>query len=178
MTYRLIATAVASAVFAGAAHADGFKLSSTDVGKTFKPEQYDKQFGCTGQSVRPGLQWSGAPKGTKSLAGTVHDEDAPTGSGFWHWVAFDIPPQATGIAAGGLPDGAKEGNTDLGKPGWFGPCPPIPRKHRYLFTVHALDVDKLDAPGGATAALTGFLMWQHTIGKATMVVTAGPRKKE
>lgn len=178
MTYRDIAIVVASLVSAGAAYADSFKLSSTDVGKSFKPEQYYTQFGCSGQNVRPALQWSGAPKGTKSFALTVHDADAPTGSGFWHWVVTDIPVHVTGIGAEGLPDGAREGNTDLGKPGYFGPCPPIPRKHRYFFTVHALDVDKLNAPAGATAALTGFLIWQHTVGKSTMVVTGGPRKKE
>lgn len=177
MRHASLATAIASLAVASAAHAAGFALSSPDTGKTFKPEQYHDQFGCTGRSARPALQWSGAPRNTKSFAVTVHDEDAPTGSGFWHWVVIDIPASATGIAATGLPEGAKETNTDLGKPGWFGPCPPIPRKHRYLFTVHALDVDKLDVPEGATAALTGFYIWQHSIGKASMTVTGGPRRK-
>jgi Raf kinase inhibitor-like YbhB/YbcL family protein len=146
-------------------------------GHSISPAQYDNEFGCTGQSVRPALEWSGAPNGTKSFAVTMYDKDAPTGSGFWHWVVIDIPPQTTSIAATGLPEGAKEGNTDLGKPGYFGPCPPIPRKHNYVFTVYALDVDKLDAPAGATAALTGFFIWQHSLGKATLPFFAGPRKK-
>ncbi len=178
MISTIVTAAIAAIAVAGAAHAAGFTLSSPDLGKTFKPGQYHNQFGCNGQSLRPVLKWSGAPKGTKSFAVTVHDQDAPTRSGFWHWVVIDIAAQATGIAASGLPEGAKEGNTDLGKPGYFGPCPPIPRKHRYLFTVHALDVAKLDAPEGATAAVTSFFIWQHEIGKATMTVTGGPRKKQ
>jgi len=175
---KVITTALVSLLCAGAVQAAEFVLSSPDLGKTFKPEQYHSEFGCSGRSARPALQWSSAPKGTKSFAVTVHDIDAPTGSGFWHWVVIDIPAQATGIASSGLPDGAKEGNTDLGKPGYFGPCPPIPRKHRYVFTVHALDVDRLDVPDGATAALTGFFIWQHELGRAKLVVTGGPRKKE
>lgn len=175
---RTMAAAALALLAAGAAQAAGFTISSPDLGKTFSAAQYHNQFGCSGQSLRPALKWSGAPKGTKSFAVTVWDKDAPTGSGFWHWVVTDIPATATGLPATGLPDGAKEGNTDLGKPGYFGPCPPIPRKHTYIFTVHALKVDKLDAPPGATAALTGFLIWQNSLGKASLQVVGGPRKKE
>jgi Raf kinase inhibitor-like YbhB/YbcL family protein len=174
------AAALSALLAAGAAQAAAFTLSSPDLkaGRPISAAQYWNEFGCHGQNARPALRWSGAPKGTKSFAVTVYDKDATTGSGFWHWVVYDIPPQTTGIGATGLPQGAKEGNTDLGKPGYIGPCPPIPRKHVYRFTVYALDVDKLDVPPNATAPMTGFFLHQHIIGEAVLPVTAGPRKKE
>ncbi len=138
---------------------------------------YWDQFGCTGKSTRPKLEWTDPPEGTKSFAVTVYDKDAPTGSGFWHWVAFNIPASARGVDSDSLPEGTVEGNTDLGKPGYFGPCPPVGEKHVYIYTVHALDIEKLDAPEGATAALTGFFILQHSLAKATVSATAGPRSK-
>lgn len=164
----------------GAADAAGnfsLKSASLKAGATIPAGYYWNQFGCSGANARPALQWSGAPAGTKSYAITFYDHDAPTGSGFWHWVAYDIPP-ATGELAenGSLPAGAVEGNTDLGKPGFFGPCPPVGRKHRYTYTVFALDVDKLPVEAGATPAIVGFTLWQHTLGKASFDVKAGPRR--
>lgn len=76
-----------------------------------------------------------------------------------------------------LPAGAKEGNTDLGKPGYFGPCPPVGRKHTYVYTVYALKTEKLDVPADATAAIISFYIWQNTLGKASLEVTAGPRSE-
>ena len=134
---------------AGVAQAADFELSS----KTFRPgapigaENYWNNFGCSGGNVMPDLAWRNAPAGTKSFAVTLYDKDAPTGSGFWHWVVYDIPAATTGLPGGAnggaVPAGAVEGNTDLGKPGFFGPCPPVGRKHHYQFTVVALKVDKL-----------------------------------
>ena len=154
-----------------------FRLHSPDIsnGEPIKAEQYWNNFGCTGDNVRPALSWDGAPEGTKSYAVTVYDKDAPTGSGFWHWVIYNIPASITSIASDAIPQGAVEGNTDVGQPGYLGPCPPVGRKHTYTSTVHALDTDKLDAPEGATAPLTGFYIHQHSIGQATINVTAGPR---
>ena len=146
------------------------------------PEKhYWNQFGCTGGNISPGLKWSGAPEGTKSYAITVYDSDAPTGSGFWHWVAYNFPASVTNLEEGAassakLPAGVVEGNTDLGKPGWFGPCPPPGRLHHYTFTIHALKTDRLEVPAGAAAAMTGFILWQNTLAKATLTGTAGPRK--
>ncbi|MDH5749009.1 MAG: YbhB/YbcL family Raf kinase inhibitor-like protein [Rhodospirillales bacterium] len=139
--------------------------------------QYLNDFGCTGANERPVLKWNGAPEATKSFAVTFYDKDAPTGSGFWHWVVYDIPAGTTELPADSLPEGTVEGNTDFGVPGYAGPCPPVGRKHNYTFTVHALDVDKLDAPENATAALAGFFIYQHTLAKATFTVTAGPRSE-
>ncbi|MBI3898735.1 MAG: YbhB/YbcL family Raf kinase inhibitor-like protein [Gammaproteobacteria bacterium] len=142
-------------------------------------KQYWNNFGCSGGNVSPALTWRGVPKDTKSFAITFYDHDAPTGSGFWHWVAYNIPATVTNLEEGAasmgkLPAGAVEGNTDLGKPGWFGPCPPPGRKHHYTYTVYALNTDKLDLPG-ATAAFVGFNLWQHTLATATLTATAGPR---
>ena len=144
-------------------------------------KHYWNQFGCTGGNVSPALKWSGAPEGTKSFAITLYDPDAPTGSGFWHWVAYNWPANVTSMeegdaTSGKLPAGVVEGNTDAGKPGWIGPCPPPGRLHHYTYTVHALKVEKLDVPPGSTAALVGFFLWMNSLGKATVTGTAGPRK--
>lgn len=139
-------------------------------------EQYLNGFGCTGENVRPTLFWQNAPEGTKSFAVTFYDQDAPTGSGFWHWVAFDIPRDVTTLSGGPLPSGAKEGNTDFGVPGYFGPCPPVGRRHRYTFYIHALDTENLEVPDNATGALAGFFIHQHTLAKASFTVMAGPRR--
>lgn len=164
-----------------AAHAADFSLRSKHLadGGSIDARHYWNNFGCTGGNVMPDLEWRNAPAGTKSFAVTFHDKDAPTGSGFWHWVAYDIPAGTTALAGGAdggaLPAGSAEGNTDLGKPGFFGPCPPVGRTHHYVYTVHALKVDKLPVDKGATAALVGFHLWQNELGKATLTVKAGPR---
>lgn len=150
-------------------------------GQPIPPEYYHKMFGCTGSSQSPMLEWKSPPKGTKSFAITFFDTSAPTGSGFWHYVAYDIPPDVSRVevgdlAAAKLPAGAKEGYTDLGKSGYFGPCPPVGRKHRYLYTIHALKTEKLDVPADASAAFVSFNLWLNTLGKASFEIVAGPRK--
>jgi Raf kinase inhibitor-like YbhB/YbcL family protein len=75
-----------------------------------------------------------------------------------------------------MPAGIVQGNTDMGKPGFLGPCPPVGQKHRYFFTVHALKVEKLPVDQGVSPAMVGFTLWQNRIGKAEFQVTAGPRK--
>lgn len=163
------------------ANAQEFRLSSEALRGTFTADQYWNTFGCSGKNESPDLTWRNPPAGTKSFAITFYDKDAPTGSGFWHWLVYNVPANVNRLDAGAmsqakLPDGAVEANTDLGKPGYFGPCPPIGRKHTYTFTVYALKTEKLDIPAGATAAFVGFNLWQHTIAKATLTATAGPRK--
>ncbi len=155
-----------------------FTLFSKDIKteKTITTNQYWNNFGCTGKNERPDLSWTGIPKDTKSLAITFYDKDAPTGSGFWHWTAYNIPADTKNINPNTLPQGAVDANTDMGKPGYFGPCPPVGRTHNYVFTLHALDTDKLTPPAGATSALVRFFINQHTIAKTTLSVIAGPRK--
>jgi Raf kinase inhibitor-like YbhB/YbcL family protein len=118
--------------------------------------------GCNGQNLSPALEWANAPAGTKSFAVTMYDPDAPTGSGWWHWVMYNIPGSTTGLVAGAgngrnAPRGSAEGATDFGTKGYGGPCPPVGDKpHHYHITVFALKVDRLDVPGNATAAYVGF----------------------
>jgi Raf kinase inhibitor-like YbhB/YbcL family protein len=117
---------------------------------------------CNGQNTSPALEWANAPAGTKSFAVTMYDPDAPTGSGWWHWVMYNIPASTTGLVAGAgngrnAPRGSAQGTTDFGTKGYGGPCPPVGYKpHHYYITVFALKVDRLDVPGNATAAYVGF----------------------
>lgn len=160
-----------------------FTLKSTDIkdnGTLPERSVYDG-FGCSGGNVSPQLSWSGAPAGTKSFVLTVYDPDAPTGSGWWHWVVYDIPASTTELPAGagggtGLPDGAKQARTDFGAPGYGGACPPPGKPHRYVFTVHALKVEKLDVPADATPALIGFMTNANTLGSAKLTVKYGRAK--
>jgi len=118
--------------------------------------------GCNGQNISPALEWANPPAGTKSFAVTMYDPDAPTGSGWWHWVMYNIPAGTTGLVAGAgggrnAPRGSAQGRTDFGSKGYGGPCPPVGDKpHHYNITVFALKVDKIDVPGDATAAYVGF----------------------
>src|SRR5207342_1735754 len=152
----VLATASFALVGAGVddaqAQAASFTLSSPDLpGNAFPAKFILNGFGCTGANTSPALVWSNVPAGTKSLALQVHDPDAPTGSGFWHWAVYDMPPTTTGLAQGAgnspgtLPAGAYGGNTDFLDTGatgangnYGGPCPPQGDKpHRYVFTLYA-----------------------------------------
>lgn len=118
----------------------------------------------------PHLAWSGAPEGTKSFAITCYDPDAPTGSGFWHWTLANIPADVSELAAGGpVPAGAVEGRTDFGQPGFGGAAPPAGHgPHRYVFTVFAVDVEKLDVTPENSGAIFGFNLHFHTLAKASI----------
>lgn len=170
---------IAGVALAGAAGAAAFRLTSPDIkpGGNIGVDQTFNDFGCSGKNVSPALEWSGAPKDTKSFALLVHDPDAPTGgAGWWHWVVYNVPASTTKLAQGagkgdgsGLPAGAASGVTDFGSPGYGGPCPPAGDKpHRYIFTVYALKTDKLDIPKGATASLVGFMVNANAIGRASL----------
>lgn len=162
--------------------AETFQLTSNlAAGKAIPSDYYGNQFGCTAEGKSPQLEWKNAPAGTKSFAITFYDKDAPTGSGFWHYVLIDVPASVHKIEAGALakaqiPAGSVELMTDAGKPGFFGPCPPVGRKHTYVYTVHALKVEKLGVPATSTPAFVGFNLWGNSLGKASFTVTAGPRK--
>lgn len=124
-------------------------------------------------NLSPQLSWSGAPEGTKSFAVTCYDPDAPTGSGFWHWTVANLPADVTELAEGassaGLPRGAVEGRTDFGEPGFGGAAPPPGHgPHRYIFTVFAVDTEKLDVTPGNSGAVFGFNLHFHTLAKASI----------
>ncbi len=155
--------------------AESFTLESETLkGQLVKAQEFDG-FGCNGQNISPELHWSHAPKGTKSFAVTVYDPDAPTGSGWWHWLIVNIPADTHKIAADAsskktLPKGALETTTDYGHAGFGGACPPQGDKaHRYVFTVHALDVESLPVKAETKSAVVGFMINKHTIQKASMI---------
>jgi hypothetical protein len=177
--YAIIAISIC-AFAAGACFAAGFELMSPDLqeGGRLNMEQVFNGFGCTGGNISPALKWQGAPKGTKSFAVTAYDPDAPTGSGWWHWVIFNIPADQAGLpknagdpASGLAPAGSVQAKNDFGSPGYGGACPPQGHKpHRYIFTVYALDTDKLPLEANATAAMVGFNLNHHTLAKALITV--------
>lgn len=154
--------------------AGNFTLQSEDFqGQLTKVQEFDK-FGCNGKNVSPELSWRDAPKGTKSFAVTVYDPDAPTGSGWWHWIVVNIPADEnrirTGASGKDMPKGAIELVNDYGTIGFGGACPPKGDKpHRYIFTVYALDVPKLDLKPDTNAPVAGFMINAHTIAKASLI---------
>ncbi len=134
-------------------------------------------FGCTGKNVSPQIRWGRLPHGTKSVAVTIYDPNAPTGSGWWHWVVYNIPPtvhelpEGVGTKSGALlPKGALQGVTDFGSPGYGGPCPPKGDKpHHYIVTVYALKTDKLDVGPGASPAQIGYFIHFATVAKGRLI---------
>jgi Raf kinase inhibitor-like YbhB/YbcL family protein len=165
------------------AHASDFVLSSPTIepGSTLGEDHVFNGFGCSGKNQSPALKWTAGPKETKSYAVTVYDPDAPTGSGWWHWVVYNIPANVTELAAGAgdatqqhLPAGAKQGRTDFGTHEFGGACPPQGDKpHRYVFTVHALKTEKIDVPEEASAAMVGFMIHANLAGKASFTAKFG-----
>lgn len=172
-------------LLADAAVASGseFKLTSSDMveGGKLKETHVYSGFGCQGGNLSPALAWDGVPVGTKGFAVTVYDPDAPTGSGWWHWVVFDIPANVTRLPTGAgtptsglLPKTVVQSRTDFGVAGFGGPCPPAGDKpHRYVITVHALKTERLGLTSDAMPALVGFMLNQNTLAKATMTVKYG-----
>ena len=136
----------------------------------------DYGFGCGGGNKSPQLSWSGVPAGTKRFAVHCFDPDAPTGSGFWHWVVVNIPAATTELKlnagnpkSGLLPAGALQTRTDFGAPGYGGPCPPEGHgPHRYQFTLFAVKQDALQVTADTSAAIIGFQLHFNTIEKATL----------
>jgi len=163
--------------------AQGLQLTSPTIepGATLSLDQVYNGFGCTGKNVSPALEWTKGPEGTQSYALTVYDPDAPTGSGWWHWVVYNIPADVTSLPSGAgdvsgatLPAGAVQGRTDYGVNGFGGACPPEgDQPHRYVFTIHALKTDKFDLPKDATAALIGFMINANTLEKASFTAKYG-----
>jgi len=153
-----------------------FSVMSADFkdGDHFGKQQLSGKFGVEGgEDASPQLSWSGFPADTKSFAITCYDPDAPTGCGFMHWAAYDIPASVTsleaGAAGGKLPAGAKELNNDAGFPGFLGAACPPGRRHRYIFTVHALPCETLPIDEKVSPAIMGFNMFlKGVVARATM----------
>ena len=154
-----------------------FTLSSNDLGGEATINEEFDGFGCTGKNHSPQLSWKNAPEGTKSFAITMYDPDAPTGSGWWHWVVFDIPSSSNelGSGAGNMKlnlstKGAIQSLTDYGANGYGGPCPPEGHGlHQYIITVHALKTEKLGLDESTNPAVVGYYLWNNTLAKASII---------
>ncbi len=154
-----------------------FTLSSNDLGGEATINEEFNGFGCTGENQSPQLSWKNAPEGTKSFAITMYDPDAPTGSGWWHWVVFDIPGSTNELVSGAgntelnlTPEGVIQSITDYGLKGYGGPCPPEGHGlHQYVITVYALKTDKLGLNESTNPAVVGFYLWNNTLAKASIV---------
>jgi len=159
-----------------------FTISSEDVadGEKLSEKHLYNGFGASGENVSPELSWSGFPAQTKSFAVTCYDPDAPTGSGFWHWIVVDIPASVTELPAGAgasdatLPAGAFHVRNDFGTRDFGGAAPPAgDEPHRYVFAVHAVDSEKLGIDSTVTPAVAGFNLRFHTIARGLSIPVFG-----
>lgn len=159
-----------------------FTVTSEDVqhGVLMTDKHVYNSFGMSGQNISPQLSWSGFPAQTKGFAVTCYDPDAPTTSGFWHWLVIDLPASVTSLPAGAgasdaaLPAGAFHVRNDYGTNDFGGSAPPQgDEPHRYIFAVHALDTDKLGIDGTVTPAVAGFNLRFHTIARGLLIPVYG-----
>ncbi|WP_273121389.1 YbhB/YbcL family Raf kinase inhibitor-like protein [Actinomyces dentalis] len=152
-----------------------FSLTSEDLADG---ERMGDRFTAIHENLSPGLRWSGAPAGTRSFVVSCFDPDAPSPSGWWHWTVVDLPASAAGLPRGagesddGLAAPAFHVRNDAGTRAWFGPYPPAgDGDHRYVFAVHALDVDTLGLDGSASAAAVACQVSFHALGRALLTAT-------
>ncbi len=167
--------------------ADGFTFSSESIkeGAMLDMKYVYNSFGCSGKNVSPAFHWSNPPAGTKSYVLTMYDPDAPTGSGWWHWMVYNIPAEVTSLREGESFKTYKEGDktvnfgkvgqarTDFGSSSYGGPCPPPGAPHHYVFTLYALKVAKLDLNKNSSGAMVGFNANANVIEKKTITVMFG-----
>ena len=173
-TLILLTVLIAMPVFA-----ENFTLESPEIASTgFTAEQEFSGFGCSGKNVSPKIEWKNPPANTKSFGLTMYDPDAPTGSGWWHWVVVNIPQTASALNKGSgdvsakkAPVGVLQTRTDFGAYGYGGPCPPEGSPaHRYKFKLFALNVEKLPVEKDSSAALVGYMLNTHSIASTEFTV--------
>ncbi len=170
---------ITAAIVAMMAHSSyALELTSTEIqsGQSLSDKQVFNGFGCEGKNQSPQLSWSDVPEGTKSFALMVYDPDAPTGSGWWHWVAFNLPKELRSLdtgagnpQAGLMPEGVVQSRTDFGAHGYGGACPPVGHgEHRYQFKLFALGVESLPLDADAPAAMVGYMVQQNALDSAVI----------
>lgn len=168
---------IAGLVLSVSIQAQTFTLKSNNLGGQATNSEIFNGFGCTGENNSPQLSWENAPEGTKSFAVVMHDEDAPTGSGWWHWLAFDIPNNVSELHKGAgnpenelMPKQAIQSKTDFGTYGYGGPCPPQGHGfHKYTITVYALPNESLGLNKDVSPALVSFYLNGNALAKASIV---------
>ena len=156
---------------------DTFTLISKTLGGNATTKEEFNGFGCSGNNISPQLSWVNAPKETKSFAVTMYDPDAPTGSGWWHWLIFDLAAstfllneRAGDISKMEAPKNAIQSLNDYSNYGYGGPCPPKgDGLHRYVFTVYALGVESLGLDKNTNAAVVGYYLNNNAIAKASLI---------
>jgi Raf kinase inhibitor-like YbhB/YbcL family protein len=157
-----------------------FTLASDDV-ENGKPldAKFAHSWTAGSQDISPELHWAGFPKETRSFAVTCFDPDIANSSGFWHWMLVGLTVETTQLPRGAgagrdLPKGALQIRNDLGASVYLGPAPPKgDPPHRYVFAVHALDVEKLEVTADMTPAFVAFNMTGHTVARAVIRPTFG-----
>ena len=168
---------LAFALLSFSLQAQTFTLKSNDLTGQATAKEVFNGFGCTGENVSPHLSWENAPEGTQSFAITLYDPDAPTGSGWWHWLVFDIPANVNELIAGAgngdlvkAPANSVQSVTDYGINGYGGPCPPEGHGyHQYIMTVYALKVPELGLKAETNPAVVGYYINSNTLAKASLV---------
>lgn len=168
---------------AGAASSHELEVSSPTFrdGEVVSRVHLMNRYGCVGENRSPAVSWSNVPPGTRSFAVTLYDPDATTGSGWWHWIVYDIPESARSLPAGlaqglgrALPGRAAQAANDFGDRGYGGPCPPRgERPHRYVLTVHALRVETIAVPHQASPAFVRYRIYGNRIGSGSIAATFG-----
>lgn len=174
---RLLILGLALSALAAPALGAEFVLTSTDVKSGSPMGRAQIYTPCNGQDISPALSWSGAPTGTQSFAVTMYDADARAGSGWWHWIVFNIPATVLSLPAGAgregskdLPLGARQGRNDFGVSAYSGPCPPVgDHAHHYEITVYALNAAQLPLDNTASGATVGSTLRSYTLTTAQIV---------
>ena len=156
-----------------------FNLKSSSFSGQATQKMFLNGFGCQGDNISPQLCWEHPPTSTQSFAITIHDQNAPTDSGFWHWIVIDIPSSIHCLEENISGELTKisphiiETKTDFGSLGYSGPCPPLgDNAHRYVLTVYALKVEKLGLSSDATPAIVSFYLNNNAIEKSSLVFYA------
>ncbi len=181
MKYLPLCAALALVSLAGSASAFEIKSPAIGADGTIPLKYTANAFGCHGSNISLPLEWKDVPAGAKSLALTMFDLDAPTGSGFWHWTIANMPPTTMSLAEGvgvagnaKLPKGAAQGRNDAGTAAYFGPCPPAGDKpHHYVITIFAVKADKIGIDANTSGAVVGFQLHFNTLAKASVTYTYG-----
>lgn len=167
----MLRVAAAPAIILAAATAT-MKLSSGDFtgGGVIPPASMATD--CSGKNRSPALAWSDQPKAAKSFALIVHDPDAPIPGGFYHWIVYNLPATAHDLAANVKLAADQLGKTSLGRPGYYGPCPPPGPAHHYVFMLYALDIARIAADAPLTASQLEARVAGHVLASAALTGTA------